>query len=128
MRMKKAGNTRFAYKLDKFFWFFIQFIPLFSWLVYLISFTGYGSKDPSVLSFGNWIANYFLGFSLQENIVFTTLLRIFGQGGVFPIFGTAMIYFFTYLIMIEIVHVVYDVIVFIPRLAHEWISKAVQND
>lgn len=128
MRMKKTGNTRFAYRLDKVFWFFIQFIPLFSWLVYLISFTGYKSQEASVLSFGNWIANYFLGFSLEENIVFTTLLNIFGQGGVFPIFGTAMVYFFTYLIMIEIVHVVYDVIVFIPRLAHKWISKAVQDD
>lgn len=129
MRMKTAGNTRFSYKLDKIFWFIISFFPLFSWLLYLFSFSGYSG---SPLTFFAWLEQNF-GFlgQISNSVIYSILYQIFSITSVsslFPALSTSLMAFFTYLITVEIVHVIYDVIVFIPRLAHKWISKAVQDD
>lgn len=128
MRTKKT-TSRFAFKLDKFFWFVISFFPLFSWLIYLFSASSY---TTSPLTFYAWLDQYF-GFmgQIQKSAIYSTLYQIFSITSVnslFPALSTALMAFFTYLVTIEIVHVVYDVIIFIPRLAHKWISKAVQDD
>jgi hypothetical protein len=129
MRTKKNGNTRFSYKLDKIFWFVISFFPLFSWLIYLFSFTSY---TASPLTFFAWLEQNF-GFlgNVSGSVIYSTIYRIFSITSVeslFPALSTSLMAFFTYLVTVEIVHVLYDVIVFIPRLAHKWISKAVQDD
>lgn len=129
MGMQKNGNTRFSYKLDKIFWFIISFIPLFSWLVYLFSFSSY---TASPLTFLAWLDQYF-GFlgQISQSVIYSTLYQIFSITSVsslFPSLPVSLMAFFTYLITVEIIHVIYDVIVFIPRLAHKWISKAVQDD
>lgn len=128
MRMKKT-TSRFAFKLDKIFWFIISFFPLFSWLIYLFSFSSY---TASPLTFYAWLEQNF-GFlgQIQNSAIYSTLYQIFSITSVaslFPVLSPSLISFFTYLITVEIVHVIYDVIVFIPRLAHKWISKAVQDD
>lgn len=125
----KKTASRFAFKLDKFFWFIISFFPLFSWLIYLFSFS---SCTTSPLTFYAWLDQYF-GFmgQVQNSAIYSTLYQIFSITSVdslFPALSTSILAFFTYLVTIEIVHVVYDVIIFIPRLAHKWISKAVQDD
>lgn len=128
MRTKKT-SSRFAFKLDKFFWFVISLFPLFSWLIYLFSFSSY---TTSPLTFFAWLDQYF-GFigQIPNSVIYSTLYQIFSITSVdslFPVLSTSLMAFFTYLITVEIVHVVYDIIVFIPRLAHKWISKAVQDD
>lgn len=128
MRTKKT-TSRFAFKLDKIFWFVIAFFPLFSWLIYLFSFSDY---TASPLTFYAWIEQNF-GFmgQVHNSAIYSTLYQIFSITSVdslFPVLSTSLLAFFTYLVTVEIVHVVYDVIVFIPRLAHKWISKAVQDD
>lgn len=128
MRTKKT-TSRFAFKLDKIFWFVLSFFPLFSWLIYLFSFSSY---TASPLTFFAWLDQNF-GFmgQIQNSVIYSTLYQIFSITSVdslFPVLSTSLIAFFTYLVTIEIVHVVYDVIIFIPRLAHKWISKAVQDD
>lgn len=128
MRTKKS-SSRFAFKLDKFFWFVISFFPLFSWLIYLFSFSSY---TASPLTFYAWLDQYF-GFMghIHESVIYSTFYQIFSitsADSLFPVLPTSLMAFFTYLVTVEIVHVVYDVIVFIPRLAHKWISRAVQDD
>lgn len=128
MRTKKT-TSRFAFKLDKIFWFIVSLFPLFSWLIYLFSFS---SSTTSPLTFYAWLDQYF-GFmgQVSNSIIYSTLYQIFSITSVaslFPVLSISLLAFFTYLITVEIVHVVYDVIVFIPRLAHKWISKAVQDD
>lgn len=129
MRMKTAGNTRFSYKLDKIFWFIVSFFPLFSWLVYLFSFSGYAA---SPLTFYAWLEqNFAFMGQVSNSAIYSTLYQIFSitsATSLFPVLSTSILAFFTYLVTIEIVHVLFDVMVFIPRLAHKWISKAVQND
>lgn len=129
MRIKKSNNTRFSYKLDKIFWFVISFFPLFSWLIYLFSFSGY---TASPLTFYTWIDQNF-GFMghITNSVIYSIFYQIFSITSIsslFPTLSTSLMAFFTYLVTVEIVHVIFDVIVFIPRLAHKWISKAVQDD
>ena len=129
MRMKKTGNTRFSYKLDKIFWFVLSFFPLFSWLIYLFSFSGYTN---SPLTFYAWLEqNFAFMGQISQSPIYSTFYQIFSITSVsslFPTLSTSLLAFFAYLVTVEIVHVIYDVIVFIPRLAHKWISKAVQDD
>lgn len=129
MRMKKTGNTRFSHKLDKIFWFVISFLPVLSWLFYLYGYI-HLNTDPgtSVIRFSNWLQSNFLIIDFNSNPFYSVLSRIFSSGGVFPLFDTNALSLFTWLLTIEVVHICFDVIVFIPRLAHKWISKAVQND
>nr|DAS80573.1 MAG TPA: hypothetical protein [Inoviridae sp.] len=129
MRTRKTSNTRYSYKLDKIFWFVISFFPLFSWLVYLFSFSGY---TESPLTLYAWLEQNF-GFlgQIQNSVIYSTFYQIFSITSVtsiFPVLSTSLMAFFTYLVTVEIVHVLYDIMVFIPRLAHKWISKAVQDD
>lgn len=126
MRMKKIGNTRFSYKLDKVFWFLLTLFPLFGYALYLFSINGAAGS----LSFYSFMQNFLqisvhIGSPVQQVFV-----SIFGSSGLFPLFspGSGLIDFFSYVVSIEVLHVCFDVIVFIPRLAHKWISKAVQDD
>lgn len=126
MMMKKTGNTRFAYRLDKLFWFFISLAPLLFYAFYLVS----NSNQSEYFSFYVFLSNY-LGLFFSSNNVFSSMfLTIFGSSGIFPVFSaqSGWLVFFSYLATIEVVHVLFDVMIFIPRLAHKWISKAVQDD
>lgn len=128
MRTKKT-TSRFAFKLDKIFWFMISLFPLFSWLIYLFSFSSY---TASPLTFYAWLEqNFAFMGQISNSVIYSTFYQIFSITSVdslFPVLSTSLMAFFTYLTTVEIVHVLYDVIVFIPRLAHKWISKAVQDD
>ena len=126
MRTKTISNTRFAYKVDKIFWFFVSFAPLIFYALYLVS----HFKQSEYFSFYVFLSNY-LGLFFSSNSVFSSLFStIFGSSGIFPLFSaqSGWLVFFSYLATIEVVHVLFDVMIFIPRLAHKWISKAVQND
>lgn len=129
MRTRKTSNTRYSYKLDKIFWFIISFFPLFSWLIYLFSFSSY---TGSPLTFYAWLEqNFAFMGQISNSVIYSIFYRIFSITSVdslFPVLSTSLMAFFSYLVTVEIVHVIYDVIVFIPRLAHKWISKAVQDD
>lgn len=126
MRTKKVSNTRFASKLDKIFWFFISLAPLILYALYLVS----HFKQAEYFSFYVFISNY-LGLFLSSSSVFSSVFsKIVGPSGIFPLFSaqSGWLVFFSYLATVEIVHALFDVVVFIPRLAHKWISKAVQDD
>lgn len=126
MITRKMSNTRFACKVDKIFWFFISFAPLIFYALYLLS----HFKQSEYFSFYVFLSDY-LGLSFSSNSVFSSLFStIFGASGIFPVFSaqSGWLVFFSYLATIEVVHVLFDVMIFIPRLAHKWISKAVQDD
>ena len=126
MRTRMISNTRFAYKVDKIFWFFISFSPLIFYALYLVS----HFKQSEYFSLYVFLSNY-LGLFFSSNNVFSSLFSaIFGPSGIFPVFSaqSGWLVLYSYLATVEVVHVLFDVAIFIPRLAHKWISKAVQDD
>ena len=128
MRMKKTGNTRFAYRLDKLFWFLITLLPIILYAIYL-----FANRSGTFLGFEEFLQtvfNYDYSTGLSANPICKVLFALFSfsDTSVFAFLPHSLIYLFTYMASVEIVHVCFDAIVFIPRLAHKWISKAVQDD
>ena len=126
MRTKRT-TSRFAFKLDKLFWFFIQIFPLFCYAVFCIA----GARGENVVlpTFNSFLLK--VGINYQSgNVFYTVLAQLFGAGGVFPLFADSggIVLYLTYVLTMEVLHVCFEVMVFIPRLAHKWISKAVQYD
>lgn len=150
----RTTKNRFAYKLDKLFWFALMILPLVIYLVYWCrtspvydTYTEYGYDDSGRVSYeqvthsetypSSFGADLMFvmtsyGFSADTSVDFVrqTMLSIFGENGAFPLFDSynqSIVYYLSYCVNIEIVHVLFDVLVFIPRLAHKWVGKAVQD-
>lgn len=128
MRTKKTGNTRFAYRLDKLFWLLITLLPIILYAVYL-----FANRSGTFLGFEKFlqtVLNYDYPAGLSANPIFKVLFALFSfsDTSAFAVLPHSLLYLFTYMASIEVVHVCFDVIIFIPRLAHKWISKAVQDD
>lgn len=99
---------------DTIFWYLIYMLPLIFAIIYWSKF---GSLD---------ISNIFTlgGFSLfANNIVFSSLNSIFGPTGIIPLFnGSGILMYLSYFIICMIVHLAVDVLLFIVRIAHNWIE------
>lgn len=124
--LSKTTKNRFAYKLDKIFWWIVALAPLFCYFLYV----PYQSISGTPVALSTFLIENFLhGSAFGTNPVWNGFYTIFSKDGVFPLFGDegAMCIFFWF-ISVELIHLFFDVIVFIPRLAHKWISKAVQDD
>lgn len=129
MRTKRISNTRFSYKLDKIFWFIISLLPVLSWLSYLYGYVRLNTNPSAgVFYFYNWLQSNFLIVNFDSNPFYSVLSQIFGPGGAFPLLDANVLCLFVWFLTVEVIHICFDVIVFIPRLAHKWISKAVQDD
>ena len=61
-------------------------------------------------------------FIVSNNIIFTAINSIIGLNGSMPILNDVCVVYLTYYIVIELAHLIVDVLLFIPRLAHAWMS------
>ena len=124
--LSKTTKNRFSYKLDKIFWWIVAFAPLFCYFLYVPAKSASGEPISVALFL---LDNFLSDVAFSDNLIWTAFYRIFSKDGVFPLFGSqGAMYIFFWFISVELIHLFFDVIVFIPRLAHKWISKAVQND
>lgn len=127
MRTKKTTN-RFASRLDKVFWFLITLLPIILYAIHL-----FATRSGSPLAFDAFlrtIFNYDYPTGMAGNPIYKVLYALFAfsNTAIFPMLPFSLLYLFSYMATVEIIHVCFDVVVFIPRLAHKWISKAVQDD
>lgn len=111
--MTKTSKRRFSYKLDLIFWFIVSFLPI---LLYL----AVNFKNPEAVGFFEFVSN-FSPFPFIANVLDSVSETAFGAR--FALSGLL-----SYFVGVEVFHILFDVIVFIPRLAHKWISKAVQDE
>lgn len=128
--LSKTTKNRFGYKLDKLFWFFIQMLPLLSWFIYCFSVTR--SSENSFWAFDRFLIEVFGIGNFDGNVIYQGLSKIF-QYSVSTVpelsfLSKSLTALFSWFLMIEVLHLCFDILAFIPRLAHKWISKAVQND
>ena len=105
-----------SFLLDNAMWYLLYLLPVVMLVVLTI-----------VLKQATTFADVFglVGLNITtDSIVYTTLLSIFGSGGVLPFFAsTDLIIYCTYFIDVLILHLLVDFVLFIPRLAHKWMSK-----
>ena len=128
--LSKTTKNRLSYRLDKIFWFVIQMLPLLSWFIYCFSVTR--SSENSFWAFDTFLIEVFGIGNFDGNVVYQALSKVFQYSvSIVPsvsFLSKSLTALFSWFIMIEVLHVCFDIIVFIPRLAHKWISKAVQDD
>lgn len=124
--LSKTTKNRFDFKLDKVFWWIVALAPLFCYFLY-VPFKSISGEPVSVAGF--LLDNFLSDTVFGNNPIWSAFYRIFSKDGVFPLFGDeGAMYIFFWFISVELIHLFFDVIIFVPRLAHKWISKAVQND
>lgn len=130
MNVSTSGKSRLQDKLDKWFWWIIALLPLIFWLFVNIG-CAYSATSRSYVYLNTVLQNHFaLDFTLESNgnLIYRVLFDIFGKnGGIFPLFeyGSSYLQYFVYFVTVQILHVLIDVLVFIPRFAHKILSKAI---
>lgn len=101
---------------DNIMWYLIYLLPLIAILIALRETT---TLDEALTFIG---ANFAV---IESTDIYDSLNSLFGVGGALEVFTGNLkyvMYYFTYFIYCMIAHLVVDVLVFIPRLAHHWMS------
>lgn len=119
--------------IDRIFWAIILLLPVLFWLISPLGYSiGGGSESvPNFLSLGQILSD--IGIS-QSSPVYSVFSQMFGGNGVFPMFDNntintrAILLYFTYFVDIEILHLLVDFLVFIPRLSHKWLNYLTRAD
>lgn len=108
-----------SYLADTIFWYLLYFLPVIAFGIMLA--VGQVTTFDSALST--------LGLTIDESsIAYTTLSSIIGAGGILPMFASpGIIKFFVWFINVLIAHLLVDFILFIPRIAHKWMSYFYQD-
>lgn len=105
---------------DEVFWTIIYMIPLISMALVMYrtgEFVGVSDAMSSV------------GFNiLENNFLFDKLVEVFGTGGLVPILATDMIAYLAYFICAYLIHVLVDVLLWIPRWCHNLMKEGFKND
>lgn len=107
------SKTRFSRKCDKIFWLLVSLLPL---IIYFIAFF---NRTDAAADFTQFMSAYRFDFIAD---IFESVFTTAGFGQLY------CIDYLSYVVGVEIIHCLFDVIVFIPRLAHKWIGKAVQDE
>lgn len=107
---------------DNILWYLIYLLPLIFAIIHW-------NKIEAIDLTGVFVLG---GFELfADNIVFTSLDSIFGSSGIIPLFaGNGLLMYFSYLIICWVIHLAVDCLLFIPKLAHNWMDGIVggKND
>ena len=108
--MQRCSSTRFERKLDALFWMLVSLLPL---VVYIVNVYNGGTID-------------FFTF-VNENFTFAFISQIFEDvfltafESVFPL--TSLL---SYWVSVELIHCLFDVVVFLPRFARKAVGKVVE--
>ena len=108
----KGKGSRFSHKLDKLFWWIVALLPVF---IYVL-----GHFRDSNVSMTDFLALVPTFPFIQETLDEVCTLA-FGHTFQLNVY-------LAYLVGVEILHVLFDVIVFIPRFAHKLIDKSIDFD
>lgn len=125
MRKKTISNL-----FDYVFWYVLYSLPLIlcfiAFIVYGLGYNGsseYIDNTSINTFFSSYLGNFFSStISVTDNLVYDTLFKIFGVGSQFFQFFSAnsvVLMYLTYFILLNIVHVIVDVILFVPRVCHK---------
>ena len=98
-------------------WLLLALMPI---IVYFCMASAQPSAD--MITFTDMMSTK-LQFPSANNVIYSTIWGVFGTGGTLPILTEGLAAYLTYYIIIELAHLIVDVLIFIPRLAQGWISS-----
>lgn len=98
-------------------WLLLALMPL---IVYMV--VARTSAGGTTLETFMTIMSEKLNLVTMDNVIYTSLKAVFGVGGVLPILNDGLLLYAAYFCIVELVHLIVDVLVFIPRIAHEWLE------
>lgn len=125
---KKSGETRFGHRLNCLFWWIVRLLPVIIWVVAVWGCARIGEFDYMLndIEFSKILGTSFGIFNDSDvivalNSVFSDYLGFFDNSEPLMMYGV-------YLIFVEIFHLMIDILLFIPKLAHKWMNVWTQND
>lgn len=130
---------------DSLFWAIIYLLPIIFAIIFYFKFTNFviDTNAPLYDPVPDFVATFramIFNFVDYQNPLLEMFQEVLGVMHIYEgdsanaeeyfLFGydSAILAYLTYCVMVTIAHVVYDVMVFIPRLSHKWLGKATQQD
>lgn len=117
---------------DKIFWGIIYLLPI---IIYMTILALYKPDYQGDFSFFITLFNDVIdGFMSSDNPIYLVFEQVLGgmvindEGWIMFGWYSPIIGYLTYCALISIAHVFFDIMVFIPRLAHKWLGKSTQQD
>lgn len=112
-------KKRMSSLIRSIFWYLLLLLPLICFAFTCLS-------DQPNTAFGTFMENFFAG--AENNPLWTFVHDLFGSEGILPIFSNTVCSYFTYFICVELLHVVLDVVLFLPTLLHGALDKISGKD
>lgn len=116
-------KKKIAYFSDLAFWYIVYLLPIFALLVSSIN-------SAEIINFADMFTVHGYNVLTENNIVYTSLVALFGDGGVLPLFGSdsGVIMFGTWFVCCTLLHLAVDFLLFIPRLAHKYMGTLTRTE
>lgn len=107
------GKKKISWLYDLLYYGLFTLIPIIAYVVHLHHF-----DNVTLISFFEDMG------ILNTNVIFTAFVDMFGTNGYLPLIddSSVLFYMFTYIGIVTILHLVLDFIIFIPRLAHKYMT------
>lgn len=100
------------------FWYLILLLPLICYVCTCLS-------DQPNVAFTEFMSNFTVTGS---NPVYTFINGLFGSSGQFPALSAPVVSYFTYFVCVEFLHVILDLVLFLPTLLHGALDKITRKD
>lgn len=104
--------------IDRLFWALVLILPLVAYVII----NHHNSTD--LIS----VLNQF--YITDTNIIYTSLVQMFGTGGYLEFLDTTetnpLLIYMTYFFLVEVVHIILDVLLFVPKICVKILDKASQ--
>lgn len=116
-------KKKISHIFDKLFWGFIMLLPLLVYVLYIV-------KTGSVYPLESVFADF--GFGIDTtSVIYTTFASIFGvasgtASNVPAFLSNGVVLYITYIVLIELIHLIVDVLLYIPRIAMKFLDKGVE--
>ena len=112
-------KKKISHIFDKLFWGFIMLLPLLVYVIYIL-------KTGNIYSLENVFTDF--GFGIDTtSVIYQTFISIFGSSGSIPAFlGNGFILYITYIVLVELIHLIVDILLYIPRIAMKFLDKGVE--
>lgn len=116
-------KKKFSHIFDKVFWGIIALLPIIVYIIYVV-------KNGTIYLFDSVFADFGFGIDISNSIVYTTLTDIFGvvadsTANISAFTSNGLILYVSYMVYVELVHLLIDCLLYIPRIAQKFIDKGV---